>query len=107
MTTKGLGDRRDQTDFAGGAIGEAVFASGFAALVGDLLERPASMDSLVNFRGRNNQAGCPVAVGRRGQKINKAADDGGVAGVKRKSFYSVVVGVPEKERRGLGGGLRP
>src|SRR5258708_28112034 len=100
MTTKGLGDRRDQTDFAGGAIGEAVFASGFAALVGDLLERPASMDSLVNFRGRNNQAGCPVAGGIGGDKFNKAHGDRGGAGGKSESF-GLVVGVAAN-KKGVG-----
>jgi len=39
---------------------------------------------LWNFRGRNNQAGCPVAVGIEGHKFNKAHDDGGFRGHKRQ-----------------------
>src|SRR5438034_1177621 len=36
--TEGLCDRGDEADFAGRAIGKAVFASGFAALVGNRSE---------------------------------------------------------------------
>ena len=52
---EGLGHRGDEADFAGGAIGKAVFAGGFAALVGNLLKRPAGIDALVDLLGSNVQ----------------------------------------------------
>src|SRR5260370_10512087 len=63
MATKGLGHWGDEADFAGGAVSKAVFAGGFAAFMGNLLERPAGVDSLVDFGGGNNEAASPVAGG--------------------------------------------
>ena len=45
-----LRDRGDEADFAA-AIGEAIFAGGFAAFVGDGDERPAGFDAALDFRG--------------------------------------------------------
>src|SRR5258708_29402769 len=63
MATEGLRHRGDEADFTGRAVGKAVFAGGFAALVGNLHERPAGVDALVDFRGGDNQAARPVAAG--------------------------------------------
>src|SRR5712664_4350610 len=60
MATEGLRHRGDEADFAGSAIGKAVFAGGLAALVRNLYERPAGVDTLVDFRGGHNEVACPV-----------------------------------------------
>src|SRR5260370_35135323 len=104
MAAKGLGHRGDQADFTRCAIGKAVFASGFAVLVGDLFERPAGVYTLVNFRGRNNQAACPVALGIEEHKITKAVDDAGFEGMISKGLDFVVVDAPNKNSVDFGGG---
>src|SRR5260370_30504532 len=98
MAAEGLGDRGDQADFTRCAVGKAVFAGGFAALVRNLFEWPAGVDTLVNFRGRNNQAACPVAVGIEGNKINKTRDVARFAGLRGEEFALVAVVAPDKKR---------
>src|SRR3989454_4141764 len=91
MTTEGLGHRGDEADFAGGAISEAVFAGGFAALVGDLFERPVRVDAAVNLRGRHNEGARPVAVGIERHELYETHDDARFAGKQSKGFDFVVV----------------
>src|SRR3989442_16009986 len=62
VTAERLGHRGDEAGFAGRAVSKAVFAGGFAALVGDLHDRPARVDAAVNLRGRYNEVGRPMAV---------------------------------------------
>src|SRR5260370_23017617 len=69
MATEGLRHRSDEADFAGRAVGKAGFARRFAALVRDLLERPAGVDPPVAFRGRHDEAARPLAVGIAGRGI--------------------------------------
>src|SRR3989441_10154662 len=56
MAAEGLRDGGDEADLAGSSIGEAGFAGGFAALVRDLHKRPASVDALIDFRGRDRKS---------------------------------------------------
>ena len=49
MAAERLGDWSDEANFSGPAIREAILARGLAALVGDLLERPARVNALVDF----------------------------------------------------------
>src|SRR5260370_2867713 len=99
MAAKGLGHRRDEADFAGCAVSEAVFARGLAALVGDLLERPTGMDALMDLGGRNNKAASPMAVGIERHEIDKTHNDAGFSGVRSENFDFVVV-----DAAGEGGG---
>src|SRR5258708_24844808 len=68
MATERLGHRRDQTDFARCALGEAIFAGGLAALMGNFVERPAGVDALVDLRrgaapdARSRAGGAPPRV---------------------------------------------
>src|ERR1035438_1541985 len=62
MTAERLRDRRYQTDFSRRAVGETVFPCGFAALVRDLLERPARVNALVDFSCWNHSATIPLVV---------------------------------------------
>src|SRR5216684_113812 len=98
-----LGYGSDEADFAGCAVGETVFAGGFAALVGNLLERPTSMDALVDFRGGNDQAAGPVAVGVERHEFDEAHDDAGFAGVRCESFDFVIVDAADEYGVDLGG----
>src|SRR5258708_32689136 len=47
MATERLRYRSDEADFTGGAVGQAVFAGGLAALMGKLVERPAGVEGRV------------------------------------------------------------
>src|SRR5260370_1944261 len=62
MAAEGLGDGSDEADFTGRAVGKTVLASGLAALVRNLLERPTGVDALVDFRSGDDEAAPPVAV---------------------------------------------
>src|SRR6266404_1459282 len=97
MAAEGLSDRSDEADFAGRAVGKTELARGLAALVGDLLERPAGVDALVDLGGRNNEAASPMAVGVERHEFDKAHDDAGLAGVGSESFDFVVVDTAEKD----------
>src|SRR5713101_1302897 len=97
MAAKGLSHRRDEADFAGCAVSEAVFARGLAALVGDLLERPTGMDALMDLGGRNNKAASPMAVGIERHEFDKAHNDAGFAGVGSDSFDFVVVDAADED----------
>src|SRR6266436_2832057 len=104
MTAEGLCHRCDEADFAGRAIGKAVLSSGFAAFVGDLLDRPAGVDTAVDFGGGNNQATSPVAVGIERHEFDKAHDDAGFAGEQSEGFDFVVVDAADQDGIHLGGG---
>src|SRR5437899_8562764 len=88
---EGLRNGGDEADFAGGTVGKAVFARGFAALVGNLDEWPARMDAFVDFRGRDDEFAGPVAVSVEGHKFDEAHDDAAFAGKGRESFDFIVV----------------
>src|SRR5467141_903750 len=78
MAAEGLGDGSDEADFTGCAVGKTVLASGLAALVRNLHERPAGVDSLVDFRGGDDDVARPVAVGiERIEADVDAAEAGG------------------------------
>src|SRR5260370_21003752 len=65
MAAERLSDRSDQTDLAGRAIGKAIFARSFAALVGDLLQWPARVNAAGNFAGRDHETASAGAGGGR------------------------------------------
>src|SRR5260370_37250281 len=91
MAAEGLGHRGDEADFAGHAVGKAVFAGGLATLVGHLYERPTGVDALVDFGGGDYQFTRPVAVRVEGHELDKAHDDAGLAGKQSEGFDLVVV----------------
>src|SRR5437870_9012200 len=92
--TEGLCDRGDEADFAGRAIGKAAFASGFAALVGNLNQVPALVDAAVHLSGRNDELARPVAIGVKGHEFDEAHDDPAVARElgERLDFIVVQIG---------------
>src|SRR5258708_10849026 len=75
-----LANRCNQSDFAGGAIGKAVFSSSLAAFVGDLHERPLRVNAALDFRGGVHQVAVPGAVGVDRHELTGAHDDAAVAG---------------------------
>src|SRR5467141_2110922 len=97
MAAEGLRHRRDEADLAGSTIRKAVLASGFAALVRDLLERPAGMDAPVDFGGGANQAASAMAVGIERHEFDKAHDDACFAGVRSEGFDFVVVDAADQD----------
>src|SRR5258706_9094150 len=97
MAAEGLSDRSDEADFAGRAVGKTELARGLAALVGDLLERPAGVDALVDLGGRNNEAASPMAVGGEPHEFDKAHEDAGLAGGGKGNLDFAVVDGPGKE----------
>src|SRR5438034_11355084 len=87
VATKRLGHRGNEADFTGRAIGKAILAGGFAALVRYLLERPASVNALMDLRGGNDQVAGPVAVGVERHEFDKTHDDACFADESGESFY--------------------
>src|SRR5438270_9965007 len=47
VPAEGLGDRSNQTDFTWGTVREAILARSFAGFIGNLLERPARVNTFV------------------------------------------------------------
>src|SRR5438067_1414582 len=101
--TEGLCDRGDEADFAGRAIGKAVFASGFAALVGNLNQVPALVDAAVHLSGRNDELARPVAIGVKGHEFDEAHDDPAVARELGERLDFIVVQPANKNRVHFGG----
>src|SRR5260370_42313622 len=71
VTAEGLRDRRNQADLAGSAVGKPVFPGRFAALVRNLLQRPARVNALVNLGGRPDKVATPVAGRIPGHRLDK------------------------------------
>src|SRR5450432_2238448 len=92
VTTEGLRDRGDQTDLTGGIIGEAVLARGFAALVRDLLQRPAGMNALVDLGSGNHRTARPQVVGIQRHEFDEAHDYAALPGKSSEVFDLVVIG---------------
>src|SRR5258707_11388453 len=86
MAAEGLRHRGDEADLTGCAVGKTVLASGLAALVRNLHERPAGVDSLVDFRGGDDDVARPVAVGIEWHEFDKTHDHAGFAGERGESF---------------------
>src|SRR5258708_6503597 len=97
MAAEGLGDGSDEADFTGRAVGKTVLASGLAALVRNLLERPTGVDALVDFRSGDDEAAPPVAVGIERHEFDKTHDDAALAGEKRESFNFVLVEAADQD----------
>src|SRR2546430_2965754 len=87
VATKRLGHRGNEADFTGRAIGKAILAGGFAALVRYLLERPASVNALMDLRGGNDQVAGPVAGGGRGGENLKKQKECPFSGGNRGSAF--------------------
>src|SRR5436309_14327382 len=87
VATKRLGHRGNEADFTGRAIGKAILAGGFAALVRYLLERPASVNALMDPRGGNDQVAGPVEVGVERHESDITHEDGCLAGELVDSSY--------------------
>ena len=102
MATKRLGHRGNEADFTGRAIGKAILAGGFAALVRYLLERPASVNALMDLRGGNDQVAGPVAVGVERHEFDKTHDDACFAGESGEGFYLVVIDAANQDGIHLG-----
>src|SRR6266850_2918481 len=103
VTAEGLRDWGDEADFAGGAVGETVFARGFAALVGNLHQGPASVNALLDFRGRDDEIPGPVAVGIEGHEFDETHDDTAVAGEFCEGFDLVVIESADEDSVHFGG----
>src|SRR5258708_878145 len=97
MAAERLGDRGNEADFAGSTVCEAVLAGGLAALVGDLLERPAGMDAPVDLCCGDYKVTRPVAVGIERHEFDKAHDDAAIAGEFGKSFDFVIVNFADQD----------
>src|SRR6266850_787421 len=95
MAAERLGDGSDEANFTGRAVGKTVFASGLAALVRNLLERPTRVDALMNLRGGDDEVARPVAVGIERHEFDEAHDDAALAGEQGESFDFVVVEAAE------------
>src|SRR4029077_14665022 len=50
MAAEGLRDGSEQADLSGCSVGKPILASGLAALMGDLFQRPEGMNAAVNLR---------------------------------------------------------
>src|SRR6266446_608903 len=103
MAAERLGDRSDEADFTGSAVVEAVLASGLAALVGNLLERPARVNAPADLRGGDYQVTCPVTVGIERHEFDKTHDDAAVAGEFGEGFDFVVVEATDQDGVHFGG----
>src|SRR5579863_8710381 len=97
VAAEGLGDRSDQADFAGRAVGEFVFARGLAFRVGNLHQRPLRVDAPVNFVGRNHQFARPVAVGVERHEFDEAHDHAAIAGEGGEGFHFVFVEAADED----------
>src|SRR5260370_37881842 len=104
MAAEGLSYRGDEADFAGRTVSKEVFACGLAAFVGNLHERPAGVDSLVDFGSGDDEAASPMAVGIEGHEFDKTHDDACFAGVRGKGFDFVMVDAADQDSIHLGGG---
>src|SRR5258706_15028760 len=91
MAAERLGDGSDEANFTGRAVDKTVFASGLAALVRNLLERPTRVDALMNLRGGDDEAARPVAVGIQRHEIDEEPDDAPLPGGKGGNFLIVLV----------------
>src|SRR5882672_6200532 len=98
-----LRDWRDEADFAGGAIRETVFARGFAALVGNLHQRPARVNALLDFRGGDDEIARPVAVGIERHEFDETHDNAAVAGKFREGFDFIVIESADEDGVHFGG----
>src|SRR5579885_2689401 len=107
---EGLRDGSNETDFAGGAVGEAILAGGFAALVGNRLEGPLRVDPAENFGGGHDGLAGPVAVRIERHEFDEAHDDGAFAGEGGEGLNFIVI--PSADEDGIDlcgserGGLR-
>ena len=95
--------RSNEADFAGGAIRETVFARGFAALVGNLLQGPTGVYAFLDFRGGDDEITRPVAVGIEGHEFDEAHDDTAVAGKLREGFDFIVIESADEDGVHFGG----
>src|SRR2546421_11228774 len=98
VATKRLGHRGNEADFTGRAIGKAILAGGFAALVRYLLERPASVNALMDLRGGDDQVAGPVAGRGGGPEIHKKHDDAVFAGGEGRGGFPLVLVVAGPKR---------
>src|SRR5215472_7102038 len=98
-----LRDRSNKADFAGSPVREAVFARRLTAFVGNLDQRPARVDTLVNFGGRNHKFAGPVAVGVERHEFDEAHDDAAIARKLGKGFDFVVVEAADEHGIDFGG----
>src|SRR5260370_36277128 len=71
VTAEGLRDRRNQADLAGSAVGKPVFPGRFAALVRNLLQRPARGNALVNIGCRPDKDATHMSVCTTGRSVCK------------------------------------
>src|SRR5258706_12319529 len=85
MAAERLGDGSDEANFTGRAVGKTVFASGLAALVRNLLERPTRVDALMNLRGGDDEVGRPVAGGAGRHEFYAAPDGAPLPGGQSES----------------------
>src|SRR5580704_15100766 len=91
VAAKGLRDWSDQADFSGSAVGETIFAGGFTAFVGNLHERPAGVNTLVDFRGGDDEVARPMAIGVQRHKLDESHDDAALACEFGEGFDFVVI----------------
>src|ERR1700745_1567428 len=104
MAAERLSHWGDEADFARRDVGKPILARGLAALVGNLDERPAGVDALVDFGGGDDKATSPMAVGIEGHEFDKAHNDAGFTGVGSESFDFVVVNAADQDGVDFGGG---
>src|SRR6266850_460319 len=98
-----LRDWCDEADFTGGAVGETVFARGFAALVGNLYQGPARVNALPDFRSGDDEIARPVAVRIERHKFDETHDNAALAGKFREGFDFVVVESADEDGVHFGG----
>ena len=91
-----LRDGSDQADFAA-AVGEAIFAGGFAALMGDGNERPAGFDAALDFGGSDDQLARPMAVGIERHVFDETHDEIAIAGELGEGFDFTVVDAADED----------
>src|ERR1700676_2255219 len=106
VAAEGLRHRSDQADLARRAVGKAVFTSGFAPLVRNLLQRPPGMNALVHFPRGDHQAARPMPVGVEWHEFDEAHDHPALAGKAGKGFHFVVIYAAHEHGVYFSGGQR-
>src|SRR3984893_16878763 len=96
MTAKRLRYRRDQSDFAGRAVGKAVFSRCFTVMVRNLYERPAGGNAFVNLRSGNYNIARPVSIGVQWHELNEAHDQGALTGKDREVLDFVLINTADE-----------
>src|SRR6185437_15151864 len=94
-STERLRDRSYEANFAA-AIGEAVFARGFAAFMGNRHERPFGFDAALDFGGGDHEVARPGAIGIKRHEFDEAHSQIAIAGEFGEALDFIVVNAADE-----------